>query len=171
MYSDSTFDAILNSVRDKLLKSIDELAPETCVITINPDAAALPVSQELYCTVSPTSGSFDESLFDGGGREQTSLEGGIVVKCFSMLQLDQPGQDSVMLIDRSRGVMRKLHEILAALAGFMPVSADGLDTLARNPLIPATYAFSHDGRRWGAVEVAFRLSFDWDLPASPGAIL
>lgn len=167
---DSTLEKILLATQSKLLRSIDELRPETCVVTVVPDAAVPPVAQDLYCTISPTAGSFDESLFDGGGREQTALDGGLVVKVFSAIQLDQPGQDSVMLLDRSRGVLRKLHEVLGALAGYLPVDDDG-NELTRNPLIPAEYSFSHDGRRWGAVQVSFRLEFDWDLSASPGAIL
>lgn len=156
---------ILEGVVTRLIDQLG-LTDANCYLSIDPDALPSPSPGQLIFVVSPTSGNFNEALFDGGGQEQTTLEGGIVVKIHSPLQLDKPHQDVKFLGDESRGILRYATRVLKALAGWSPGVVGSEQT--RDPLIPSGMVIGRKKRSLGWLELTFKCSFDWDLDSADG---
>lgn len=156
-----TFDAILLAVVARLIDQVGGFNAATCYLSLNPDALPMPNPGTIICVVAPTSGAFDEAMFEGGGIEQTNSVSGIIVKIHSPVQLDEVHRDAVFLTDESLGLIGKVRLIIKALADWSPTV--GADEQTRDPLIPSDFAFTRNSRSLGACELTFRLSFDWDL--------
>lgn len=155
--------AILQAVVDRLIDQLG-LTDATCYLSIDPDAVPSPSPGDLIFVVSPTSGNFNEAMFDGGGQEQMTLDGGIVVKIHTPVQLDEPKHDALLVGQESRGVLRHATLTLKALANWSP-DKNG-NELTRDPLIPSGFAIGRKSRSLGWVELTFKCSFDWDADSA-----
>lgn len=154
---------ILQVIVTRIITAIgSRFSDANCYLSINPDSLPAPSPGGLTCVVSPASGSFDEAYFEGGGNQQLLLNGGIIVKVHSPLQLDQSGRDVELLVNESHGVIDCATEILEALSNWSPVAANG-DELTRDPLIPRDIHYTRATNKLGGVEIGFGCNFDWDL--------
>lgn len=156
-----TFDAILLAVVDRLISQVGGLDEANCYLSLNPDVLPMPNPGDFVCVVAPTSGMFSDSMFEGGGVEQTTSDSGIIVKIHSPVQLDEVHRDAVFLTDATLGLIAKVRSTLKALSDWSPGSVGS--ELTRDPLIPSDFAFTRNSRSLGACELTFKLSFDWDL--------
>lgn len=132
----------------------------TCYLSLNPDA--IPANPgDFFCVVAPTSGAYNEPMFDGGGLNQTTVESGVIVKIHSPVQLDEQHRDATFLTDASLGLIGKMKAVLKHLSGWDPTVGGNEQT--RDPLIPAEHIFTRPSRALGGVELVFRCNFDWNL--------
>lgn len=145
---------------DLLRAAITECTEANCFFCLDPDAVP-PAPGQLIYIVSPTSGTFDEGMIDGGGVEQLTVDAGLMVKIHSPLMLDQVGHDSSLLNDESLGLWGKATEVLRALAVQSP-EFEG-NPLTRDPLMPHSFAVTKSHKRLGAIELTFKVSFDWNV--------
>lgn len=153
--------SILAAIVARLIDQVTEFNAANCYLSINPDS--LPSGPgEITCVVAPTSGTFDQGMIEGGGDEQNTSDGGVIVKIHSPVQLDEADRDTVFLTDASLGLLSFAKQAMQALSGWSPDDGGGNET-TRDPLHPAGYAFQRDGRKLGACELTFHLKFDWDL--------
>ena len=155
------FDAILLAVVDRLISQVGGLNAANCYLSLNPDALPMPNPGDFICVVAPTSGAFSDSMFEGGGQEQTTSDSGVIVKIHSPVQLDEVHRDAVFLTDATLGLIENVRLTIKALADWSPGTSG--NELTRDPLIPSDFAFTRNGRGLGACELTFKLSFDWDL--------
>lgn len=146
-----------------LRAAIDGCTDANCFFCLDPDAIPATPGELIY-VVSPTSGTFDEGMIDGGGVEQLTVEAGLMVKIHSPLMLDQVGQDAELLNNESLGLWLKATEVMAALSLQSP-TVNG-NALTRDPLIPHGFAITKSHKRLGAIELTFKVLFDWDVSAA-----
>ncbi len=151
------------AVVDMLRAAIDGCTDANCFFCLDPDAIP-PSPGELIYVVSPTSGTFDEGMMDGGGVQQLTVEAGVLVKIHSPLMLDQVGNDTSLLNDESLGLWGKATEVLAALAIQSPTVAGNAQT--RDPLMPHSFSITKSHKRLGAIEMTFKVLFDWDVSSA-----
>lgn len=142
------------------LKTQLSLTDSQCYLTLDPNAKGY--SSDLVYIVSPMSGDFDPSYWEGGGTETLKTDWGISVTIRTAMQLDDAKQQAKFLTDNARGVFPKAKAVIAALAGFDPIDNSG-DEQLRDPLIPAGFTLAKQGYRAGDIIVHFKCNFDWDL--------
>lgn len=153
---------IYRSIKERLIDRVPDCKEANCWFSLNPQVVA-PHPGSLGFAVSPASGSFREGYFDGGGLEQLTADGGLIVAIHSTLQLDQVQQDAKLLEDASIGLWPQAGKVLAALADPSWSPMKGSDEITRDPLIPAGYRIVKNDRRLGSIELEFKCNFDWDV--------
>lgn len=159
---------VLNAVVALLQASVVMLSGNnTCFLSMHTD----PIEsqrQNLYASVAPMSGQYDEGIFAGAARISGQSSGvleqtGVIVTVFSQMRLDRPDADSKMLTDETRGLLALKRQILSALSGRQLQDADGNNILTT---VMRPINASHPGRaaeETGAFSVAFSTDFVWDL--------
>jgi len=145
---------------EMLRAAIDGCTDANCFFCLDPDCIP-PTPGEFFYVVAPTSGTFDEGMIDGGGIEQLTVEAGLLVKIHSPLMLDQVGRDVELLNNESLGLWSKATEVMAALAVQSPTVAGNPQT--RDPLMPHSFSITKSLKRLGAIELTFKVLFDWDV--------
>lgn len=153
---------ILEKIVARLIDQIENATAANCYLSVNPDALPAPGPGGIVYIVSPTSGTFDEAYYEGGGREQLFAKGGIVVKIHSPLQLDQPGHDLAFLTHESQGIIDRATDVISALSDWSPEDASS-NAQTRDPLYPHSYAFTRASKSLGGCEIVFNCNFDWDV--------
>lgn len=154
---------ILQAIVNRLIERIGSAEPATCYLAINPDSVAdKPSAGRMTFVVSPASGSFSEPLFDGGGAQQLSLAGGVIIKLHGVLQLDEVGRDTQTIVHESEGLLRNATEVLDALTNWSPQDVAGNEQ-TRDPLYPREISFTKDARGRSGCEISFACNFDWGL--------
>lgn len=152
---------VLNAVVALLKASVPELSGDnTCFLSLHTD----PIEnqrQNIYATVAPMSGQYDEPLFAGMG---VAVEhSGVIVTVFSQMRLDRPDGDTSMLTDQTRGLLPLKQSVLKALNGAMLQ-----DPNSNNILLSAMRPVnsSHPSRadeKLGTFSLAFTTDFQWNL--------
>lgn len=159
---DSNLTAVLDAVIKRLREQLS-LSDSTCFLCLSDDVTPKTTS-DVFLTVSPDGGEFDQGHFDGGGDEQLTVEGGVRVTIHSTLKLDRTGHDSELLSNASRGVLSVMHEVLRALTGHdLVIDTDGNTTLRRLIAPRGFERPERSGERLGRISLYFGLSFDWEL--------
>lgn len=160
----STLAEILDAIRDQLVATVSDLREESCYVSLWIDPIKAPVSDRMAIIV-PGDGTFDYSLWDGGGRFQMTSDSVVTIALYSATQLDIMGQSEVVLFDSARGLSPEMVAIANALAGFDPVDSSG-NGLLREPMSPTAFQFvaTQDRARVGAA-ITFRILFDWAIAA------
>lgn len=149
-------DAIVNRLRAKL-----ELTEKTCFFVLNPDKASSQVAGDRWYTVSPLSGTFDQSCMDSGDATMKT-DTGFRVRINSTLKQDPISADPQLVLDRARGVVVAMTPILQALAtNWNPLNSDG-EAMLREPPQPRDFEIGELGQV-GWVELRFAIAFDWEL--------
>lgn len=159
---DSSYAAVLDAVVKRLRDQLS-LNESTCFLSLTPDVPVKTAS-DVYLTVSPDGGEFDQAAFDGGGDQQLTAETGVRVTVVSTLKLDRTGHDSELVSNASRGVLAVMHDVLRALTGHdLLIDVDGNQALRR---LIAPRGFDRperDSERLGSISLYFGLSFDLEL--------
>ncbi len=153
------YDAVVARLIDRVPLFCNE---STCYQCLNPDLVP-PKPGDLMFPVSPMSGQVAESYVEGGGNEQLTINGGLIVKIHSPLQLDQKYQDVHLLSDSSRGLWKIARKVIGVLSVWDPMKGD--NELLRDPLGFLGYVLTKSRRRrpLGAIELHFKVMFDWDV--------
>ena len=161
-------DQILQAIVDRLIGQINGLTKATCYHCLDPDALPMSNPGGHIFVVAPTSGTFDEGMYAGGGLETLMASGGIVVKIHAPLNVDEPQREAALLTNLSLGVMGLASKTIKALAN--PEWSPQFDehVLTRDPLIPSGYAITRSDKRVGAIELTFKCNFDWDADPAAG---
>lgn len=153
---------ILQAIVERIIDQVAGFTEANCYLSIDPNSTPEPNPGQFVCVVAPTSGAFDEAKYDGGGEDQATINGGVVVKLHSPLQLDQPHRDGEFLRHTTLGVLRIWREIVKSLIWPWQLQI-GDDDGTRDPLIPADYTFERRSRKLAAIEQTFKVNFDLDL--------
>lgn len=158
------YDSIVSRLIDKIPEHFN---PSTCYQSLNENAVA-PSPGDITAVVAPMSGQAKESYFEGGGEEQLTVDGGVIVKIHSPLQLDRMNQDVGLLSDSTRGLWRIARKVLKYLADSSWSPMKGANEITRDPLFFLGYAITKSRKRkgrktLGAIELHFRVTFDWDI--------
>ena len=156
----SKLDAILTAVAVRLRDQLS-LDAATCYLALDPDSIPNPNPGTFFVVVSPTSGSFDEANFAGGGVSQATLQTSVIVRVYSPVQLDEPHHDTQWLTSTTVGIVEQMRRVLKALAGH-DLESSGAQILAQ-PIFPQSQTFGRYSRALGYGELVFGIVFDWDL--------
>lgn len=155
-------DEILTAIVERIRDQVPELnGVGRCYLSLHNNKAAPPASGDFFCVVSPLSGVFQPEFFEGGGQQQLMVESSIVVRIFSTAQVDPAFQDAIFLTSATRGILSIASKVLRALAAWTPL-VDG-DEATRDPLAPHKYVMSRNDRNFGAIDLEFKVTFDWNL--------
>lgn len=159
---------IYASVVARLLDQIPDFCkPETCYLSLDPDAL-VPSPGDLVFVVSPMSGRAKDSYYEGGGLEQLTIDGGIIVKIHSPLQLDEPHKDVALLTEQTRGLWRIARRVIRAIANSAWSPTKGADEITRDPCYLIGYDLGKHPRSIGSIELHFACLFDWDVLSTDG---
>lgn len=165
-------EVILQAVVDRIIDQIPAFRPETCFVNIDPDEI-ISNPGRMCCIVAPTSGTFSESMMDGGGAAQATVQSAIVVKIHVTDQRDQAGHGKVALMDSSIGLIILHRKLVKALVCFDPAAPvdDEANEQLRNPMMPNSYAYTRASagksatgpRAYSSVEQVFSVDYDMDF--------
>ena len=89
---------------------------ESCFVSDTP-WPGVDIQGNLFCTVAPSDGSFDQGLMDGSGNLGVAELTQIVVTVWSRIEMDQIERFQAGLTDPQRGLLPLKQMILKALAG------------------------------------------------------
>jgi hypothetical protein len=158
--------AVLDAVIQRLIAEIPSLTPSTCFLSLDPEPT-IALSSQVFVTVAPLGGQFDQGVFDGHGAFGILEHSGVLVSAWSSMRLDQNEHAAAVLSDESRGLLVLKQRILKALAGHDLQDADGNSLLTalmepRSAQHPQRAAF---GERHVGFTLAFATPFDWDIGA------
>lgn len=158
---------VLSRVLVRMIDTIGEFNESTCFLTAQPlQEPIASVQNNLFCTVSPTSGTYDESVFVGAGEHCVIENGGIIIVVYNAMRLDRSSHDSILLTDATRGLLTLKWKIIKALAGHVLQDQEGNSILV-NPMAPER---AEDIRSmWerpvglGDMALVFSTDFEWDI--------
>lgn len=159
---------ILSAVNARLISQVSGLTAANCFIALNPDQTPAPSAAAggFIVVVSPTSGTFDESMFAGGGGLQLTTNWGLVTKIHDTVVLDPVRKDVIFLTDTTKGILAKATAVLKALVGngdgWSPLDASN-NPMTRDPLVPTGFSIQRQEDRIGSIEIEWKVLFDWDL--------
>lgn len=154
--------AVLQAIVDRL-KAALSFSDSQCFLSVHAEPNAT-VDQNLWITVSPEDGQFDQELLDGAGRSGVAEQTWAVLTIFSQVRLDRPEHDVSMLNDTSRGVLSLKHRVINALTQFDPTNSDG-DFILMEPMAPTNSPRPlSDRKKLGDVQLWFSTKFLWDIP-------
>lgn len=122
-----------------------------------------PTAPNQFMVLQPDGGTFDNSLFEGGGINQLMADTGLTVKLYTLFQLDRGGRDQQALF-HTKGVLTMLDNVVRSLTGLDPNLPVGDTTYGLRKFVqPAGWSAPRrlENGRGVALDVAFNLSFDW----------
>lgn len=155
---------VLETIIGLLQAAIKEFnKPNVCFLTLQIEPQA-EVRQNIFCTVCPNSGEFDQSVEGGAGDDGILEMTGVTVTAFSEINLDRKDEEISMLTHEDRGLLRLKQKILKCLAGKMLRNAAG-DAILTATIAPVSSGFpaASDSGKHGRVSVSFSTNFEWDL--------
>jgi len=163
----TVLEAVLLRLKDRMP---DVFTDKTLFLTAAPpDEPPENVRDNLFATVSPINGSFDQGVHVGAGIHGTIEETGVIVVVFNAIKLDRVQHDAEMLTNSARGLLSLKRRILAALSGHDLLDDDDEPLLA-NLMAPlqsqAPRSMWQDGKRprsVGDLALAFSTDFLWSL--------
>lgn len=161
---------VLLAIVAKIRANVTALSREpTCFISDSP-WPGVEVESNLFCTVAPSEGQFDDGLMDGAGNLGVAEDSMVQVTVYSRIEVDQIERFEKGLTDASRGLLVIKQQILTALAG---KNLDGgtfrgdSSNLLHEGLRPARASHkTRDPRHaddFASFSLAFRAKFSWDL--------
>ena len=160
---------VLTAVVDRLRDQISEFTDSTCFLTSQP-LQSIPsnVRDNLFCTVSPMSSTFEQDVFDGAGANAICEDAGVYVVVYNAIRLDRVGADTSLLTHASRGLLKIKQDILAALAGHRLVDGSANELLIRE-MAPMSADAINSGQlekrpeHVGDMGLVFNTPFEWSL--------
>ena len=146
-----------------LRNQVEELGSESvCFVSAWPMPPHCPPGN-LFATIAPTDGTFDQDLLEGGGANTACENAGVVVTVFSRCKLDRAGQSNFLLSDQGRGLLRLKKKILKAFTSHDLEFERSL--ILRNQMAPlrSTAGDYNEQQSIGWLSVTFSTDFDWAL--------
>lgn len=163
-------DAKLADVLDAVvlrLRTILVLNERTCFLYLRRAGMPPPAApDDIFLTVEPDGGQFDEGMLIGGDRAQATVKTGVAITIHSNVMLDAAMHDARVLSHASRGMLIFLDKILDALTGHELLLASGEPCLRE---LMAPQGWNKPDRpdptdKRAELTVVFGLEFDWKLP-------
>lgn len=171
----ATQDEVLVAFRDQL-RTLDGLNDQTCFISDQPIPVALPAGGGHCVTIAPGAGTFDQSLFNGGGHSVLNEDSQVIVTILVHSQIDRYPQAERALLAEDRGLITRwkravLRCLLVADPNLGELSqawepASGDRPLCRNQIRPLSATAPADVPNWPGwtgLQITFSASFDWEL--------
>jgi hypothetical protein len=163
----TTLDEVLLRMRDRLISQVKDASTANVFLTTGQfQAGSLPpnAAQFIY-EVFPDPGVFDQALITAVCENQARVEMDVLIRIWSVIDLDQYDQNRVFLTDNLKGLIPRFTQVLRALHLHELCNIDG-DYLLSQPLRPKNYAVDRkEEREQGSLIVGFEAVFDWDLVA------
>ena len=158
---------ILDRVVARLIDQVAALNAKTCVVTAQPpDEPPAQLRENLFCSVSPADGRFDQELLEGGGQNTLVEHSGVVVVLWSAMKLDRTGVNISLLTDAARGLFDLKRRVLKALTNHDLANGNG-DQILQEPMRPilseAPRATEQHQSGVGDLAITFLVDFEWDL--------
>ena len=161
---DSSLLVILPRIVARIQSQVPELSNSgTCFLSLDPDVDPAPTPGGIWATVGPADGMVDDSLVDGGGRNQVTFDGQFLVTVHSPVQLDEAGHDSEWLTNATLGVCKLMNDVLESLACYdLTDSNSGGSYVLRQSIFPAGYRVKPRGRsgQMGSIGIVFGMVWD-----------
>lgn len=156
---ESIAEAVVTRLRDKL-----QLQESACFKSLDWESEP-PNPSDVWYVVSPfPRGSFDQGMFDGGGLNQATLTGTIIVTIHVANSASQADHDDLALSLRPNGVFVLMRSVLQALCDPTDPLTDGAgNELLRQPLFPQDYEIVRPSGGHYAVQIGLSAMFDWNL--------
>jgi hypothetical protein len=153
----------------KLLRaSVEQFnSPSLCFVS-DLDWPSVEVQQNVFCTVSPSDGEFDQAGIIGGANVQVLEASTLQVNVFSRIQLDRIEHAPIAFLDRQRGLLPLKKSVLKALAGRQlygdyPTNMIPLLTKWLTPMHAKTGATKKEEDDFVFLSITFDAPFYWDL--------
>jgi hypothetical protein len=154
------WEAIINHLRTSL-----GLNSSTCFWWLDDGEPPPPTTSSVFVTLAPDGGTFDGSMFDGGGIRQVTVETGLAVTIHSTNRLDTGMRDEQFLTHATLGIGALLNRVITSLTGFDPAVFGNSDNAPALRAEISPTGFSKPTRlkddKYGSVTVVFNVSFDW----------
>jgi len=176
----ATQEEILSAIRDRIRAVIPDCAEHKhCFVSDQPipDDSIWP-SVSHFVTVAVGAGSFDQSLFTGGGHRTLNEDLQIIVTPVVQMNLDRLPMGEQRLLHARRGMSAWKRNLLSGLLLLDPEDPENARTwepviderpLLRSPLRPikSSEPAEAPGREgWFGMHLLFSCSFDWKLGIS-----
>jgi hypothetical protein len=160
----TTQSTVLERVVARIIEAVPPLNATTCFLSLDPEPDQR-LSQNLFCTVSPMGGEFDQGALAGGGFHTPFENSGVIVSVWSAMALDRPEHAAKVLNDATRGLLRIKRKLLRALTGHDLLDADGngilIDLMAPLQAQHPRAGSSHE--KLTGFSLTFSTNFEWDL--------
>lgn len=155
---------VLDAVIARLLTRIPTLNPSTCFFSTNPQPSIWR-NGNLFVTVAPQGGTFDQAEFNGMGRAGIVEQTGVIVTCWSAIKLDSTERDLYALRDPDRGLLGWKLKLLDALAGHKLLGLDGQELLTSylRPTMTQYPQTAGDDGKFSGISIEFATDFNWRL--------
>lgn len=161
----TTQSEVLLAVLERLQTVVDGLNQVNCFLALDPVPPEFP-AQSRFATVSPTDGSFDDGMLDGGGELQTLEQTGVSITLFYRTASDMLKSDVNLLTQEAEGLLEQKRQILKAFTNH-DLEVNGRKLLAEpmRPIHAANPMKESDLRknRIGFLQLTFSTQFLWDL--------
>lgn len=167
---------VLLAVVAKIQANVAALENEpTCFVSATtwPEVS---VQDNLFCTVVPGDGQFDQGIVDGSGNIGVCEIFPVIVTIWSHIEVDQIERFQQGFVDAQRGLLTIKQQVLQALAG---KNLDG-ETYQGNPSVLLMEALmptrSHvqtekvDDDEFGGISISFDAKFNWNLGGVDGGL-
>lgn len=156
---------VLLRVQARLISAISSLNVSTCFLTLEPEPP-MEVKGNLFLTVCPMSGQFDEGFMVGAGQAGALESAGVIVTIWSACKLDKAGEAGTALTDATRGILAVKRKVLAALTSHDLLNSSGQPMLTAymKPVssdVPRASVYNTDQKL--GLPLAFSTEFIWDL--------
>ncbi len=117
--------------------------------------------QNIYATVAPMGGQYDEGLFTGIGI--AAEDTGCIVTVFTQMRLDRSDEATKLLTDNQRGLLLIKKQLLACLTNYMLQDANS-NNILRRPMRPINAGHPQkESEKQGSFSLAFTTDFTWSL--------
>ncbi len=154
----SIWTAVIARLRTQL-----SLNSDTCFFWLGggSDPQPPPVATDLFLTVAPDGGTFDEGLQDGGGAAQNTIKTGIAVTIYTQIFLENDSRDDQFLTHSTKGVGAMFTRVCNALIDHDPTFS-GVYAM-REQIRPSGFSAPRRSSidRYGKMTIMFELT--WDL--------
>ena len=165
----STPDAVMRAITTQMLDTIPNIDDESIIVTLEENQSAdeppSPAPGQVIYTVKLGPGRFDESLLDGGGYLQSTIEHDIIIGIWTIIRLDEIGRDKVVLTDSSVGLMPYVTQVLLSLNQFYPADDSGA-AIFREPMVPGGISWRKASEDLRGAILTFHCTFDWNMIAA-----
>lgn len=158
--------AVLLAIRDRL---IDQLAPDfnnsTCYLSMKPVPPVTPSSvHNIFCTIAPDNGTFNEGVFEGAGEDHVEEDGGVIISVFSRIKTDRVEHATEALTNATRGLLSVWKKrVLKAISGQNLQDADGNEIFDNLPMPRISNIPNLADDELVGFSLSFDTDFDWDL--------
>ena len=113
----TTHAEVLLAVATKIRSNVQSLGTENiCFVSDTPEPS-VEVNDNLFATVCPSDGQFDNGIIDGAGNVGVTELSPVIVTIFSRIEVDQIEHFQQGFTDVNRGLLTIKRQVLMALSG------------------------------------------------------